>query len=638
MKPRKQFDKLPVRALGWIFLTGTCLIPSAALAIDWSATTGAFSNGANWVGGVVPAATNATIENGGTATVTSGDIFDITTLRLGGHAGTGFITQSGGAVAATQIILGGDDAGGGTGQGTYSISGGSLNGTNGEMWIGSKGGIGTLQLSGGATVTNNSWIVVGRDGASGSVTVGGTSELKNLSNNIGIGVFSPGFSSTVTVQDSGKLTSANELYVGWLANPTNEGTLTVKDSGQVSVAAGLVIGRDNAKGTMNVSNTSSVNVGGYLVVGADGAALGEMTVNDSASVAVTRMVWLGQNGATGVMTMNGGSVTCHPGPPIDTTGAGVAFRGVNGTLNLNGGVLETPGFNKLGGEARVNFNGGVIRANEDTVGGNFFNNFADTDLVIQDGGMVIDSNGIDLTISPFISGSGGVTKSGAGSLALVQGEYAGDTVVNEGTLTLYVLSLSSSSSVKIAATGALLDLNSDTTVDKLFIDGVQQPAGIYEAVGNAAAGIEIAQLTGTGTLEVVSGPGTNTYQQWIAANAPASGFLPDSDADGVANGVEHVLGTNPNTSSAGLVAVSATATSATFKHTLNPSLASDVVSSYQWSTDLIEWKASGATHSSGTTAVITSSAPVAGEVTVTISISGGPAGKLFGRLVATQAP
>lgn len=624
-----------------IVFGASALVPSMAGAIDWSGTTGPFTDPANWTGGVVPSATTATIANGGTANITTGNTIGLTFFYVGGHAGTGFVIQDGGDVTSSRIILGGDDGGGGTGQGTYALSGGTLAGTGGEMWIGSKGGTGDLQLSGGATVTNNTWIVVGRDGATGNVTVGGTSELKNTSQNIGIGVFSPGLSSTVTVKDSGKLTSANELYVGWLANNTNQGTLTVEDSGVVTVAAGLVVGRDNAKGTMTVSDTSTVNVGGYLVVAADGSAVGEMTVNDSASVNVTRMVWVGQaDTANGTLTMNGGTVASHSGGPLDLTGAGVAFRGASGTLNLNGGVLETPGFNKTGGTAVVNFNGGLIRVSGVMNTGSYFNNFGEEDLFCLAGGLKIDTNGHDIAISQQIVGIGGVTKSGAGTLVLAQGGFTGDTVVNEGTLELQAEFLQPTSTVRIAATGASLELDhfAVDTVDRLFIGGVQKPAGVYGPVGNGIGDIELSQLEGFGSLQVLSGPGSNTYQTWIDANAPATGFSPDSDNDGIPNGVEHVQGTNPNTSSHGLVGISATATSATFKHTLNPSLASDVVPSYQWSTDLVEWKASGATNMGGVTATITPSAPVAGEVTVTISVTGGTAGKLFGRLVATKSP
>ena len=100
--------------------------------------------------------------------------------------------------------------------------------------------------------------------------------------------------------------------------------------------------------------------------------------------------------------------------------------------------------------------------------------------------------------------------------------------------------------------------------------------------------------------------------------------------------MEHVLGTDPNVYSAGLTQVSATASSATYKHTLNPTVASDVSHSYEWSTDLVEWKATTESNTGGTTSTITPSAPVSGVVTVTTAITSGPAGKLFTRLKVTK--
>jgi PEP-CTERM motif len=434
MKPFVSFGKSPAHFIQ-ITLTGVALLAPAASAIDWSGTTGHFGTGTNWAGGIVPSGTNATIENGGTATVTTGDVFGVTVLTVGGHSGSGSVTQDGGAVSATQIRLGGDDGGGGTGVGTYSISGGTLTGTGGEMWIGSKGGTGNLQLSGGATVTNNTWIVIGRDGAVGNVTIGGTSELKNTSANIGIGVYSTGKSSSVLVEDSGKLTSANELYVGWGANNTNQGSLTVTDNGLVTVAAGLVVGRDNGKGTMTVSDNAGVNVSGFLVVGADGSGTGDMTISGSSVVNANQMIWIGQNNGTGTLTLNGGTLTGHANTGVDATGAGIAFRGSAGTLNLNGGTLETPGFNRVSGTATLHFNGTSIRATGNTNTGSFFNNFDDSSLSVQSGGLSMDTNGHTLTVTQALSGAGGVTKSGAGTLKLTGvSTFDGPSAVSVGTL------------------------------------------------------------------------------------------------------------------------------------------------------------------------------------------------------------
>jgi lysophospholipase L1-like esterase len=120
------------------------------------------------------------------------------------------------------------------------------------------------------------------------------------------------------------------------------------------------------------------------------------------------------------------------------------------------------------------------------------------------------------------------------------------------------------------------------------------------------------------------------FASWLTAHAPATGFATDSDQDGLSNGIEHVFGTNPNTFTSGLSVTSATPTSLTFRHRLNPSIATDVAYSYQWSTDLVTWSAPGS---------VTASAPDAAQmVNVTISVPASPATRLFGRLTATLAP
>jgi hypothetical protein len=129
---------------------------------------------------------------------------------------------------------------------------------------------------------------------------------------------------------------------------------------------------------------------------------------------------------------------------------------------------------------------------------------------------------------------------------------------------------------------------------------------------------------------------TSTYTAWLALNSPATGFATDTDKDGISNGLENVFGSNPKTYSSGLTLVSATASSVTYQHPLNPNIASDVSYSYEWSTDLIEWKASGATNTGGAIATINPSVPVSGIVTVTTTLTRGSTTKLFTRLKAVQ--
>lgn len=153
-------------------------------------------------------------------------------------------------------------------------------------------------------------------------------------------------------------------------------------------------------------------------------------------------------------------------------------------------------------------------------------------------------------VSGTLSGAAAVETEGeATSLyTLADPQYAGNTTVNSGILSLGAdNSANNASTVSIAATGAILNLDFEgtDTVDKLIIGGIQQPAGIYKAEGNAATGTAMPQLTGTGTLTVTSGPSSG-YADWAAANAPGQTVDQDHDFDGVKNGIEYFMGLSGN--------------------------------------------------------------------------------------------
>jgi fibronectin-binding autotransporter adhesin len=201
--------------------------------------------------------------------------------------------------------------------------------------------------------------------------------------------------------------------------------------------------------------------------------------------------------------------------------------------------------------------------------------------------------------------------------------------------------------VDLLAVAGALDV-SGATLNLTITGTLTAPAYVIATYGSLA-GNPFAHISGlpgnyvidyayTGNRITIKQNTGTSYADWLAANPPATGFTTDSDGDGTSNGIENILGTNPNIFSAGLTQVSATATSVTFQHPLNPTVASDVTYSYQWSTDLTEWKTGGQTNSDGTTATITPSAPVAGVITVPITITSGPAAKLFGRILATKSP
>lgn len=255
---------------------------------------------------------------------------------------------------------------------------------------------------------------------------------------------------------------------------------------------------------------------------------------------------------------------------------------------------------------------------------------------------VLVGTGATMTITGVISGTGaaGLNKQSPGTLTLTaDNTYTGQTTVAAGILVLTNAFLADASTVSIS-TGATLNLTHAQTdvINKLLIAGVQQPAGIYKAVGASGEGTELASITGSGKLQVLTGP-SNIFATWMAgftfsvgADTTATG---DADSDGIPNVVEHVLGSAPNLPTNGPGVIAGPTGSLTWTHTLNSTLATDVNYIYEWSTDLTEWKASGIANTTGVTASLSPSAPVGGTVTVTSSITAGSADRLYVRLRAS---
>jgi autotransporter-associated beta strand protein len=143
-------------------------------------------------------------------------------------------------------------------------------------------------------------------------------------------------------------------------------------------------------------------------------------------------------------------------------------------------------------------------------------------------------------------------------------------------------------------------------------------------------------------LNVTSTGGGNTFADWIAGFDVDGqiGANDDFDNDKLGNAVENLLGTSPEVFSQGLNSVSASGGNLVFRHTLSTTPAADLTGSYEWSVNLVDWNASGATASGttvtfGTPAVITQGTPNLVEVSAVTST---PSARIFARFKAVQMP
>ena len=320
---------------------------------------------------------------------------------------------------------------------------------------------------------------------------------------------------------------------------------------------------------------------------------------------------------------------------IFTTGnAALNISSASGTLTISGNLTQTA-------NGRTLYLGGVSLA-ENTISGDISENSAASTLPVikQSAGKWILSGANTYKGDTTVNGGTLVLASGGSTRFIPKADASSNKITGNATGTLTLdgalnIELTVAASAPDNTSWLLVDVdNVAETFDTNFtVTGfTESPAGTWKKTVSPST----YTFTESDGRLVKTAAATNTYANWLAARPPATGFTTDSDNDGVTNAVENVLGTNPNAYSAGLTEVSSTSTSATYKHTLNPAVASDLTYTYEWSTDLTEWKTSGQTNTGNTSATITPSAHASGVVTVVSAVTSGPSARLFTRIKVTQ--
>jgi fibronectin-binding autotransporter adhesin len=499
--------------------TGGTPVAITTIADDLNIVAATTNTGTITVSGAQVARSITYSSTVGAVTISGG-----TSLTLGDGT-TGGITLNSGAAAqaiSTPLILNGSQTWTNNSANALTWSGGLNLGTGTLTFEGSgnfQTTTGAFAATAGSVIHNGTGLVIFRNTNSytGSTTISGGGILmiddsRPTGNfNITSGILTDYFQTTNTFT-GGLGTGNNQIQITGNSgfgggNGTSTWRIGSAGSSLVWGASGegtasgffnpttlrfFAVGADNlgptAYGAIALDN--GINLNGASRTISVAPATGSTPLNSSATIS-------GVISATG-----GGSITLTGGGHLVLSNTGNSY---SGSTTITSGTLSAAATGSLGnGSATntLNFNGGTLRATGTITS-------PSTREVTMTSTGIIDNNGQAISIAGNISGAGGMTKNGAGTLTLSgTNSYGGVTTVNAGTLVITRESaLASNTAANLnVKSGATLQLNVDSAGTSGFASASLSTLLANISVANTAAeGLQAGAILAIDTSTATAG-------------------------------------------------------------------------------------------------------------------------------------